>query len=69
MLEWLFINVFIIFALCFLIGIAVTLKYDSDAEKLFKWYNQLINLMTWTIFILIPTGAIILIKKFLSCIF
>jgi hypothetical protein len=64
MIESFFIASVIIFIVCFVIGVIVSMIYGDNVEKYFKSYDVLINIMTWSIFTTIPTGLFVLVKKF-----
>jgi hypothetical protein len=66
MFETLFIISVMIFVVCFVLGIIVSMIYEDNVETAFKWYNNLISILTWSVFIMIPTGFITLWQKFLS---
>jgi hypothetical protein len=64
MFEFLFFIFFVIFFLCFLIGTVVSLVYNDNVEKLFKWYDSLVSLLTASVYAMLPLGIIVIIQKF-----
>jgi len=66
MIEWLFILSTAIFAICFVIGVMASMYYEEEVDKKFKNYNTIVNIMTWSVFAIIPTGILTIVLKILS---
>ena len=64
--ETLFITSTIIFVICFLVGITASIVYEDKVETLFKWYNTIVSVLTWSVFVMIPTGIVVLVQKLFS---
>jgi hypothetical protein len=64
-----FLLTLIIFVICFIIGTAATYFLEDKTDKLFPCYDLLINIMTWSVFVMIGAGGAIIFLKVFSCIF